>query len=106
MVPVDPALRPEAFLRKALDILGQGVHCEAFVIDESGRPLGLISTQEILNDASVISAMRPDGVTAAPDTPVVLMRTCMRRARIRKVLICEGNRVLGQVAADRVDREG
>jgi CBS domain-containing protein len=128
LAPVDPAVRPQTSLREALEILGSGVDSEAFVIDDAGRPLGSISTLDILdyaharelpawpndgapvevvlNEASVISAMRPDVVTASPDTPVELMRGYMRRTRVRKLLVCEGSRILGQVAAESLDREG
>lgn len=129
MAPVNPALRPETSLQEAPKILEASPDRDAFVIDEFGRPrLGSISTLYILDhihsrelpgrfhdgapperipiEASVISAMRPGAVTASPETPVDLIRTYMRHARIRKILICEGSRIVGQVSAARVGEEG
>ncbi len=126
MVPVDPALRPEMSLREALRLLGSAADPEGFVIDSEGRPLGMLSAWDIvecgeggrpawangrpedgyLDKTSVIALTRPDLHTTAPDVPIELLRDYMARRAVRKVLVCEGTRILGQVVRDRVIEEG
>ena len=125
MVPVDPALRPEMSLREALQQLGGAADPEAFVIDAEGRPLGMLSAWDILEcweggrptwtngrpeggyfeKTPVIALTRPDLHTTAPDVPVEVLKDYMVRRGVRKVLVCEGTRILGQIVKDRAIEE-
>ncbi|RYE90927.1 MAG: IMP dehydrogenase [Myxococcales bacterium] len=99
---VDPVTcSPDLPLRRALAIMqGEGISGLP-VVDEGGRPVGILTARDVRFeknlDQPVSALMTRQLVTVAPGVANAEARELLHRHRIEKLLVIEGDRLLGLI---------
>lgn len=97
-------VRPEDSVRQALELLIGNDISGLPVTDDSGRIVGILSEKDVLKlfyepDARTVeSVMTRDPVKVSVDSPLVDVVDCLMANDFRRVLIHEGDKLVGLVS--------
>ena len=99
--------RPEQSLREALALLAQHNIGALVVVDEAGRPIGILSERDIVREAArnerlfamnVGAIMTRDVVVGGPQDDLISVGNTMTERRIRHLPIVDGGKLVGMVS--------
>ena len=100
-------VRPDQSLREAVDLLAEHNIGALIVVDEPGRPIGIISERDIIREAartemalglSVSRVMTKDLITASPEDDLETVLQTMTAKHFRHLPIVDGERLIGVIS--------
>ena len=100
-------VRPDQSLREAVDLLAEHNIGALIVVDEPGRPIGIISERDIIREAArtetvlgqaVSRVMTKDLITASPEDDLETVLQTMTAKHFRRLPIVDGERLIGIVS--------
>ena len=111
-----PTLKPDMHVYDAIDVLLKRKVTGAAVVDDSGVLVGILSEKDCLrttlhgaydsNPGGLVSDyMTTELVTVSPDTDMISLVNLFLEKPNRRVLVTEGDRLVGQVTRRDVLRE-
>ena len=98
---------PDQSLREAVDLLAEHNIGALIVVDEPGRPIGIISERDIIREAArteaalgqaVSRVMTKDLITASPEDDLETVLQTMTAKRFRHLPIMDGERLIGIIS--------
>ena len=98
---------PDQSLREAVDLLAEHNIGALIVVDELGRPIGIISERDIIREAArtetvlaltVSRVMTKDLITASPEDDLETVLQTMTAKRFRHLPIMDGERLIGVIS--------
>ena len=98
---------PGQSLREAVDLLAEHNIGALIVVEEPGRPIGIISERDIIREAArnetvlaqtVSRAMTKDLITASPEDDLEAVLQTMTAKRFRHLPIMDGERLIGVIS--------
>ena len=100
-------VRPDQSLREAVDLLAEHNIGALIVVDEPGRPIGIISERDIIREAArtetvlgqaVSRVMTKDLITASPEDDLETVLQTMTAKHFRHLPIVDGERLIGVIS--------
>jgi CBS domain-containing protein len=100
-------IRPEQSIRQALVLLAENNIGAVVVVDETGRPVGILSERDVVRTAArderifgraVAELMTRDVVVGVPDDDVKTVGHTMTERRIRHLPVVDQGRLVGIVS--------
>ena len=100
-------VRPDQSLREAVDLLAEHNIGALIVVDEPGRPIGIISERDIVREAArteevfvqtVSGVMTKNLITASPQDDLETVLQTMTAKRFRHLPIVDGERLIGVIS--------
>lgn len=100
-------IRPEQTIRQALALLSEHNIGALVVVDEGGRPVGILSERDIVREAArneqvfgqpARALMTRDVVLGTPADDLVAVGSTMTERRIRHLPVVDGGRLVGMVS--------
>ena len=100
-------VRPDQSLREAVDLLAEHNIGALIVVDEPGRPIGIISERDIIREAArtemvlgqpVSRVMTKDLITALPEDDLETVLQTMTAKHFRHLPIVDGERLIGVIS--------
>ena len=100
-------VRPDHSLREAVDLLAEHNIGALIVVDEPGRPIGIISERDIIREAArtemvlgqpVSRVMTKDLITALPEDDLETVLQTMTAKHFRHLPIVDGERLIGVIS--------
>ena len=98
---------PDQSLREAVDLLAEHNIGALIVVDEPGRPIGIISERDIIREAArtemvlgqaVSRVMTKDLITASPEDDLETVLQTMTAKRFRHLPIVDRERLIGIIS--------
>ena len=98
---------PDQSLREAVDLLAEHNIGALIVVDEPGRPIGIISERDIVREAArteevfvqtVSGVMTKNLITASPQDDLETVLQTMTAKRFRHLPIVDGERLIGVIS--------
>ena len=98
---------PDQSLKEAVDLLAEHNIGALIVVDEPGRPIGIISERDIIREAARIEAvlgqtvsrvMTKDLITASPEDDLETVLQTMTAKRFRHLPIMDLERLIGVIS--------
>ena len=98
---------PDQSLREAVDLLAEHNIGALIVVDEPGRPIGIISERDIIREAArtemvfaqtVSRVMTKDLITASPDDDIETVLQTMTGKRFRHLPIIDRGQLIGVIS--------
>jgi CBS domain-containing protein len=105
--PTVITIRPAETIRQALGLLAEHNIGALVVVDEGGRPVGILSERDIVRDAAkneavfvrtVESLMTRNVIAGIPKDDLVAVGNTMTERRIRHLPVMESGRLVGIVS--------
>ena len=106
-------IRPEQSIRQALALLAEHNIGAVVVVDETGRPVGILSERDVVRTAArderifgraVAELMTRDVVVGVPDDDLKTVGHTMTERRIRHLPVVDGGRLIGVISIGDVVR--
>ncbi len=100
-------VRPDQWLREAVGLLAEHNIGALIVVDEAGRPIGIISERDIIREAArtetvlgqaVSRVMTKDLITASPEDDLETVLQTMTAKHFRHLPIVDGERLIGVIS--------
>ncbi len=100
-------VRPDQWLREAVGLLAEHNIGALIVVDEPGRPIGIISERDIIREAArtetvfaqtVSRVMTKDLITASPEDDLETVLQTMTAKRFRHLPIMDRERLIGVIS--------
>jgi len=100
-------VRPDQSLREAVDLLAEHNIGALIVVDEPGRPIGIISERDIIREAArtetllgqpVRRVMTKDLITASPEDDLETVLQTMTAKHFRHLPIVDRGRLIGVIS--------
>ena len=100
-------VRPDQSLREAVDLLAEHNIGALIVVDEPGRPIGIISERDIIREAArtetvlgqpVSRVMTKDLITASPEDDLETVLQTMTAKHFRHLPIVDKGRLIGVIS--------
>ena len=98
---------PDQSLREAVDLLAEHNIGALIVVDEPGRPIGIISERDIIREAArtemvfdqtVSRVMTKDLITASPEDDIETVLQTMTAKRFRHLPIIDRGQLIGVIS--------
>ena len=98
---------PDQSLRKAVNLLAEHNIGALIVVDEAGRPVGIISERDIIRESAQTEAalgqtvsrvMTEDLITASPEDDLETVLQTMTARRFRHLPIMDQDRLIGVIS--------